>query len=180
MESTISKIKACGIPQDWTNTMQMQSSFSLNAKGFSRKVSWKPSTISGASIGLFAEEFIPKGDVFRVAKKNQNMIVFNGPDDIPPLTDATIKYIGDYCFQCEDMCAIMIPGNSINHHHTRCNVTGVKISEEEAHCFATQDIQCGEELLNNYAEDGTPPSWLAELAKKHNMPLIFKEYNDYV
>ena len=160
--------------------MQMQTPFSLNVKNWKKKVSWKPSSISGASIGTFAEEFIYKGDVCRVVKKNMNMILFNGPEDIPPLTDATLQYMKDYCFQVEDLCGILIPGNSVNHHPTRFNVTTVKISEEEAHKVATRDIQCGEEILLNYADFGSPPHWLVEFAKKHNIPLTFKGYNDYV
>ena len=43
---------------------------------------------------VFAKEYIPAGTTYRILKSGQNMIVLNGPEDVPPLTDSTKQYLG--------------------------------------------------------------------------------------
>ena len=85
----IREIQKNGIPSFWLNTVKMQEAYSLETKGWTKKVEWKQSKIPGAGLGIFAGEFIPSGTSYRILKANQNLIILNGPKDIPPLTDAT-------------------------------------------------------------------------------------------
>ena len=43
-----------------------------------------------------------------------------------------------------------------------------------------KDINPGEELLCDYVEFGKPPQWLADFVKKHNIPLAFEGFNEFV
>ena len=43
-----------------------------------------------------------------------------------------------------------------------------------------KDINPGEELLCDYVEFGKPPQWLANFVKKHNIPLAFEGFNEFV
>ena len=97
ISSLIKDIQKNGIPDFWKDTAKMQEAYSLETKGWTKKVEWKQSNIPGAGLGVFAREFIPCGTTYRVLKANQNLIIFNGPEDIPPLTMATKEYLTNYC-----------------------------------------------------------------------------------
>ena len=53
-------------------------------------------------LGVFAKEYIPAGTTYRILKSGQNMIVLNGPEDVPPLTDSTKQYLGIFFNQIVD------------------------------------------------------------------------------
>ena len=161
----------------------MQSMYSLAEKGFKKKVFWKTGPFG---IGLFAEEKISEGEVYRKSVEGKNVIVFHSEDDIPPLTNSTKKYLSNYLFQAEDVCAILIPGDSINHGDAnKANTMGVKFADSNEIGFlgvATKDIEIGEELLSNYNNFGNPPDWLRDFARDQCIleHMAFKGYNDFV
>lgn len=181
MEAHVSEIMKTGIPTSWTNTLKMQSLYSLGEKGFTKKVTWKQSTICEDTIGLFADEPIYKGEVYRHYYHMKNMIVFKDESDIPPLTPSTMAYLKNYVFQTHNVCALCLPGDSIN-HSADANTMGVVISDKELLGIATRDIARGEELFLNYNDFGEPPSWLIDFLRKHEEVLTttFKGYNDFV
>ena len=149
-------------------------------KGWVKKVEWKQSTISGAGLGVFAKEFIAAGTSYRILKANQNLIVLNGPDDIPPLTESTKQYLTDYCAQTDGICYIMCPGSTVNHHKTQPNTSVKKFSDTELHSYAIKDIHPGDELFCDYVDFGIPPKWLVELVNAYNIPLTFRGFNDFL
>ena len=143
------EIKKNGIPSFWVNTADMQEAYSLEVKGWTKKVHWKESTVSGAGLGVFASELIPKGTSYRILKDEQNLIVFKGPEDIPPLTEATKSVIGNYILQIDGLCFIMVPGSTVNHNSKGANTKVEKISNIEVHGIATIDIGVGEDIHTN-------------------------------
>jgi len=182
MEKCISEIMEHGIPKSWCDTLTMQSLYSLEEKGFKKKVVWKQSTVVNGSIGLFADEFIQKGEIYRINTDKKNMIVLNSEKDVPPLTDSTIEYLSNYLFQVEGLCALAIPGSSVNHSLEKNNHTAIRTPDNELVSIATKNIPKGGEILSNYEDWGIPPSWLIDFAKKHDIleNMGFKDYNDYV
>ena len=95
-QSTLfSEIEKHGIPVFWNKTDQMQEAYSLKTKGWTKQVVWKESTVSGSGFGVFASEFIPKDCSYRILKNKQNLLILNGPADIPPFTEATKSYLGN-------------------------------------------------------------------------------------
>ena len=182
MEDCIRDIMMNGIPNTWCDTLNMQSLYTLEQKGWRKKMIWKQSTVLHGSIGVFADEDIQNGETVIRYTNMKNLIVLKSADDIPPLTKSTIEYFSNYVFQTEDVCALCIPGSSVNHDKSRANNTLVKISENELAVIATKDIRKGEEFLGNYSRYGAPPKWLVDYAEEHNIweSLTFKGYNDYV
>lgn len=176
----VSDIKHNGIPSFWVNTAEMQDAYSLEVKGWTKKVHWKESTIPNAGLGVFASESICKGTAYRVLKNKENLIVLNGPGDVPPLTEATKSFMANYCAQIDGVCFLMIPGSTLNHDSERANTKMMKISSVEIHGVATKDIEVGEELLCDYIAFGVPPLWLAEFVKQNGILLPFQGYNDFL
>ena len=74
----------------------------------------------------------------------------------------------------------MCPGSTVNHHKTESNTAVKKFSESELHSYAIRDLQVGDELFCDYVDFGTPPNWLAEFVKLHQIPLPFDGFNDFV
>ena len=87
MDIVTKRIKVRGIPDAWKDRIKMQSLYSLEDKGYKKKVYWEKSTIDSSFAGIFAEEYIMKGEIIRVLEKDVTMIVFNGKEDLPPLTE---------------------------------------------------------------------------------------------
>ena len=171
MEKIIEQIKAEGFPLSWSDPLYVQSCFTLEEKGYLKKVSWGVSSIPEAGIGLFANELIKKGEQIRVYEEGKNAMVFRSERDIPPIEGTyTLKYITDNLFQFNGLCAVFIPFSCCN-HSTTPNVKEL---------VALRDIHPGEEILDNYASWGNPPKWLADFADKHAIQLTFEGYNDFV
>ena len=171
-----------GIPSTWCDTLTMQSLYSLEQKGWTKKMIWKESTVTNGSIGIFADEDIQKGESYIRYINMKNLIIMKGVEDLPPLTKSTIEYFPNYFFQVEDICGLCIPGASVNHDRSRANHELVKISDNELAAFAKKDILKGEEIVMDYADFGAPPKWLVEFADEHNIwkCLVFEGYNEYV
>ena len=179
MEECIRDIMMNGIPSTFCDTVAMQSLFTLEQKGWTKKVIWKQSTVLDASIGVFADEDIQKGETTMRYINKKNLIILKSAEDLPPLTKNTIEYLQNFIFQIEDVCGFTIPGAGINHDGARANHQLVKISDNEVVGMAIKDVQKGEELVCDYAHFGLPPKWLIDYAWEHDIwkSLVFKGYN---
>ena len=182
MEKITAEIKTNnGIPESWKDTMEMQAMYSLEEKGYRKKLTWKASTIDPNFAGAFADEFIKEDELIRFLEKDKNMLLFQSKDDLPPhLTKASIQYLAGYIGNTGDLCRLFIPGLSANHHETQANIWLKKISDHIVHITARRDIHKGEELFHDYSLNGNPPLWLADFAKEHNVFMNYKGYCDFV
>ena len=180
MDIVTKRIKVRGIPDAWKDRIKMQSLYSLEDKGYKKKVYWEKSTIDSSFAGIFAEEYIMKGEIIRVLEKDVTMIVFNGKEDLPPLTETFMDYFPEYIGSTDDICHMFVPGIGCNHHVTKANIWFEKYSDRIVHVIALKDISKGEELLHDYHDNGTPPEWLSNFAKEHNKHLNYKEFCDFI
>ena len=180
MEKVTAEIKINGIPEPWRDTVEMQAMYSLEEKGYKKKLTWKQSSIDPNFAGVFADEPIREGELIRVTEKDKNMLVFRSKDDLPYLTKTSVKYLASYIGNAGDMCKIFIPGISSNHHAAKANIWIKKISDDIVHITARSDIAKGEEMFYDYNDNGIPPSWLADFAKEYNVSLNYKGYCNFV
>ena len=180
MDIVVKEIKINGIPDSWRDTIKMQSLYSLEDKGYKKKVYWQQSTIDSSFAGIFAGEFIKKGEIIRVLEEGLTMIVFNSKEDLPPLTETFLEYFPGYIGNAEDICQIFVPGMACNHNVVKANIWIEKNSDSTVHVTARKDISKGEELFWDYHGNGTPPEWLANFAREHNVPLNYKGFCDFM
>ena len=172
METIIQQIKAEGFPLSWSDSLYVQSCYTLEQKGFLKKVTWGRSLIPGAGIGCFADESIHKGDRIRFCEEGKNMIVLRSVNDIP-LVDGTytLQYLKDNISYRDGFFRVCIPGSCINHS------SDPNVNSEG---YALRDIKRGEEILVSYKTWGNPPQWLVKFANKHGIQLPFEGYNNFV
>ena len=180
MECVTAKIKANGIPESWRDIVRMQALYSLEEKGYKKKLIWQPSTIDPKFTGAFSDEFIQEGELIRVLEKDRNLLIFNSKDDLPPITETSVKYLAEYIGNAGDLTEIFIPGISVNHFPEKANIWIKKISECTIHITARKDIRRGEELFYDYNDFGTPPQWLVDFAKEYDVPINYKGYCDFI
>jgi len=184
MQPVVREVKQSGIPPSWTvgtDYLAIQSQYSLKQKGYLRKVEWKESAITGAGCGAFAAEFISKGALIRRGRKDENLLLFETKDDLPPLTETTLQYLTFYLAGPPGSCGSFIPGSSFNHNGAgSANTSLSSPCKDEWHVVATQDICAGEELLEDYRRFGKPPVWLQDIAQKYNVPFVYQGMNDFV
>ena len=69
MEKITAEIKTNGIPESWRDTTKMQAMYSLEDKGYRKKLVWKASTIDPNFAGAFADEFMRENELIRVSVK---------------------------------------------------------------------------------------------------------------
>jgi uncharacterized protein len=124
-----------------------------------------PSTIHG--IGLFAQEFIPKGT--KVWEFTEWFDLVLTKEQVKNLSEAARKQFLNYAYLsiksgkyvlCTDDARFI---NHQIHHNATCRVPEGHASTEALECFATRDIWPGEELTNDYeefeADTSTIPGW---------------------
>ena len=182
MEDVIDNIKRDGIPPEWLDALKMQSMYSLERKGYHKKVIWKKSTLEGVNIGIFADEPIKKGDLIRTLEENKNLIIFRSREDLPPLTESTIKYIVNYLYGSgeDGSCQMCVPGMSANHDAGRANMDVRSMSDHVTHITCTRDIEPGEEILLDYSKFGQPPDWLVEIKEERGLTILWEGHNQFV
>jgi len=120
------------------------------------KTKLKNSDIAG--IGLFADEFIPKGTWIWRFKKGFDLKV--GKDYPGSLPEPARSYFMEYAYQNpETMNYVLCADNSrFFNHSDHPNTDCIPDPEdEETACIASQDIQKGEELTVDYKEFDTDP-----------------------
>ena len=98
MNSVTADIKASGVPESWKDTLQMQALYTLQDKGYKKKLIWQQSTVDASFAGVFADEFIAEGEVIRVLEKDVNKLIFKSRNDLPPLTSTSVKYLAGFLF----------------------------------------------------------------------------------
>lgn len=100
--------------------------------------------IQGKGIGLFANQFIPKGTI---------VFHFEFPDVITGdlaskgLPELSKKFIDFYGYQEKDMVLIYVDNARFMNHSSEPNC-----DYKERTCYANRDINQGEELSCNYFE----------------------------
>eukprot|EP00494_Astrolonche_serrata_P011385 UN11468 len=104
-----------GVPQCWSNRLNMQSMYSLEERGWQISVYWKQSEIPNAGIALFANQDVPKGTIMRKFIVDQRMLIFEDENDLPFLNELTLQYLADYTFRFNGKCCCVFPGASVNH-----------------------------------------------------------------
>lgn len=76
-----------------------------------------------------------------------------------------------------------VPGNGLNHDSNPNTVYRAAVPGGTAvgiDLYALNDINNGDELLDDYRRHGTAPSWLLNFARERGITLNFAECNDFV
>ena len=102
------------------------------------------SKIPGAGMGLFADEFIPKGtkifeeDNLSIKIEEKNLSTYN---------ERELAYINTYCYKRGDIIYCSMDNDKFTNHSDDPNVY------EDGPCtYAKIDIQPGEEILTDYRQ----------------------------
>ena len=112
----------------------------------------KESTIPGAGLGLFADEFIKKGTVTWRFCPGFDQILHE--EDLLRLSMPARYQFLKYCYKSKDDDHYVLCGDDerfINHSNNP-NIVDEFIPEKEPFSIAVRDIKKGEELLCNYFE----------------------------
>ena len=129
-----------------------------------------PSKISG--IGLFADEFIPKGTWIWRFKKGFDIRVGDKYPDT--LQEPAKSYFKRYAYQNPDTLKYVLCADDARffNHSDKANTHCVEDPEDEDTAnVASRDIQVGEELTIDYSEFDTDPFYGFE-KKRLLVPLI--------
>jgi len=173
-------VKVNGIPSEFSDMQTFQSAFTCKQRGWVVAVHHKPTQYG---IGLYnGSSVIRKGDLMRLGQEGKHFMLFKEPNDLPPCTESTVKYLQNYLFQGRDgKIGIWLPGFSSNHSRGKAMYEVLQVSEDERAMIATCDIQPGQEITYDYKNFGTPPAWIAGfIASKLHSNVVFSGYNDYV
>lgn len=102
------------------------------------------STIPGAGLGLFADEFIPKGT--RIFEED-NLSIKIEKEDLFKYSERELSYINMYCYRRGDVMYCSMDNDKFTNHSNEPNVY------EDGPCtYAKVDIQSGEEILTDYRQ----------------------------
>ncbi len=111
----------------------------------------KPSTIPGAGLGLFADEFIPKNKVTWRFCPGYDLVI--SEEDIFRMSEESRQQFLNYCYFDKRTRHFILCGDDerfINHSKNPNIIQGTEGGEIEGVEMAGRDIQKGEELLCNY------------------------------
>lgn len=109
-----------------------------------------PSSIQG--LGLFAEEFIPKGTpIWRFDARIDSTIT---PEDLAGLPEPAKKQALKYSYLCKDTGLYVLCGDDSRHmnHADEPNTVSTAGYGLEGDTITCRDIEPGEELTTNYNE----------------------------
>jgi len=118
------------------------------------KTKLKPSELNG--IGVFSEEFIPKGKL--LWKFNSDFDLVLPREQVDQLSDAAKEQFLHYAYLSKKTGRYVLCSDDsrfFNHQdqaNTICEVPPNSASGEALYCFAVRDIYKGEELTNNYRD----------------------------
>jgi hypothetical protein len=135
------------------------------------KTKVKNSQIHG--LGLFADEFIPKGTV--IWKFTSGFDLKFTKEQILSFPDLLQIFIYTYAWKSkksELYCHAVDDGRFFNHSENPNSLSEYRDDEEESVNVALRDIQIGEEITDNYSsfEDETDKdNILGEIALKYNL-----------
>lgn len=117
------------------------------------KTKVKQSTIEGAGLGLFADQFIPKGTVTWRFCPGYDLIV--PKDDLLRFTEESRTQFLNYCYFNKKTKHFILCGDDerfINHSDIPNIIQSENGDEIEGVELAARDIEVGEELFVNYYE----------------------------
>jgi SET domain-containing protein len=113
------------------------------------KTSLKSSSIAG--LGLFAEEFIPKGTLIF---QEDNLSIKIPQADLENYSSEEVDYVHTYGYLRDGVWYCSMDNDKFTNHSEKPNV------EEMGDCtYASRDIQIGEEILTNYDLIGCIKKW---------------------
>lgn len=137
------------------------------------KYQLKQSNISNAGLGIFADEFVPKGKM--VWKfRNEDHVFYNTKQSIEQklstLTHEEAKEYVTYMYSMDTKTAVyeLDDGKYVN-HSLNSNIYCINGNEN---CYASKDIHKGDEIVENYItsyEGENELKWLTDLEIRYNI-----------
>ena len=134
----------------------------------------KESSIPNAGLGIFADEFIPKGSIVWKFLDENHSFYFSKQALEKKLSSMTFKEAQTYLKHSCDLDSNTVvhlndDAKYGNHSSTKYNIAECDPDKHiEAMC-ATRDIEKGEEILENYLASYFHCEWMKELFSKYNV-----------
>ncbi len=135
------------------------------------KTKIKESEVHG--VGLFADQFIPKGtEIWRFTPGFDQKFT---REQILSFPDLLQIYIYKYCWRSKKSklyCLSADNGKYFNHSENPNILSGYRDNEEEVVTVAVRDIETGEEILDNYSffeDEKSENNVLDEIAEKFQL-----------
>ena len=116
------------------------------------KTSLRLSAIPGAGMGLFAEEFIPKGA--KIWEFTPNLDLKFTEKEYSQFTHLNADFLYKYTYKCNGEYILCIDNGRFINHSDDANTDD---SSSFLKTIAKKDIQPGEEITSNYNEFGRTP-----------------------
>ena len=113
------------------------------------KTSLKMSSIPGAGIGLFADEFIPKGA--RIWEFTPNLDLKLSKKEYDNFTGLNADFLYKYTYRCNGEYILCVDNGRFINHSDDANTDD---SSSFLQTLAKRDILAGEEITSNYNEFG--------------------------
>jgi uncharacterized protein len=111
------------------------------------------STILGAGIGLFADEFIPAGTI--VWKYDPTFDLNISKEQFQEQTQLYKEFLTTYCFSYNGAFILCVDNARFFNHSDNPNCYSDEYNEHSlGYTKAKRDIQIGEELLDDYSKFG--------------------------
>jgi SET domain-containing protein len=113
----------------------------------------KQSTVPGAGLGIFADEFIPKGKVTWRFCPGYDLVV--PKDDLLRFSEASRAQFLNYCYFDSERKHFVLCGDDarfLNHSDNPNLAEKWDETDTEGYEVASRDIEAGEELFVNYYE----------------------------
>lgn len=131
----------------------------------------KKSSIPGAGLGIFADQFVTKGDLVWLFLKQYNVLYHSSEEYKQILStmdyDRARDYIAHTYVYDENIVAYEFE-NSAGRYMNHSKNGNIISSEDDYNSYAARDIQKGEELTWDYVEYGTP-IWFEQINKEYNV-----------
>jgi SET domain-containing protein len=113
------------------------------------KTSLKISSIPGAGIGLFSEEFIPKGK--KIWEFNPDLDLKFTENEYSQFNGLNADFLYKYTYKCNGEYILCVDNGRFINHSDNANTDD---SSSYFQTIAKKDIQIGEEITSNYNEFG--------------------------
>ncbi|MGZ4055202.1 MAG: SET domain-containing protein [Bacteroidia bacterium] len=113
------------------------------------KTSLKLSAIPNAGIGLFAEEFIPKGT--KIWEFTPGLDLKFTEEEYSKFNDLNTDFLFKYTYKCNGEYILCVDNGRFINHSDDANTDD---SSSFFQTIAKKDIQAGEEITSNYNEFG--------------------------
>ena len=113
------------------------------------KTSLKISAIPGAGIGLFADEFVPKGT--KIWEFVPGLDLKFTEEEYKRFNGLNIDFLYKYTYKCNGEYILCVDNGRFINHSDDANTDD---SSSYFQTIAKKDIQAGEEITSNYNEFG--------------------------